>query len=416
VSDSSLRWVGPAVVVLAVLLGELILFALPQLGGIAAIAIRLGVAILVPLAVLLSLRRPPSPALADGDDSSHRAAVVLPLGRQTVEPGFDPQRCAFCLSEKVSYFSKISNIMETETTEVIHQTESNAVDLMTQLREVQNGLEGLLTFIAATGSGERMVQMVERTETQLARSQALISEFSTERAEASVKVKAGMDDIRQVVSELSSTVQSVRGIARQTRMLALNATIEAVRAGESGKGFAVVAAEVKELSLQSDRAAVAIGEGITQLDQAVQTSMNTIVGDRVAKEERGFAVISDAVGELTETLQILITQQHDTLTRVQQENERLSTPIMQMIGSIQFQDVVKRRLEALVSCFQYISASIATTLDEIAQQPSSTPEDMNLRFRAHLDDLEHYAVSQIANSHRQEGATAKTDVSAIELF
>ncbi|WP_244511012.1 methyl-accepting chemotaxis protein [Magnetospirillum fulvum] len=306
--------------------------------------------------------------------------------------------------------------METETTEVIHETEVNAVNLMTQLREVQNGLDGLLTFIAATGSGERMVQMVERTETQLARSQALISEFSTERAEASVKVKAGMEDIRQVVAELSSTVKLVRGIARQTRMLALNATIEAVRAGEAGKGFAVVAAEVKELSLQSDRAAVAIGEGITQLDQAVQTSMNTIVGDRVAKEERGFVVISDAVGELTETLQILIKQQHDTMTRVQQENERLSTPIMQMIGSIQFQDVVKRRLEALVSCFQHISAGITSTLDEIAQHPSATPDDMNMRFLTKLEEVECYALSQIANSHRHDLTTSKNDVSAIELF
>lgn len=80
----------------------------------------------------------------------------------------------------------------------------------------------------------------------------------------------------------------VRGIAKQTRVLALNATIEAVRAGEAGKGFAIVAAEVKELSLQSDQAALAIAtiedmntRSRSQLDSMVSRAVDELRCHRV---------------------------------------------------------------------------------------------------------------------------------------
>ena len=78
-------------------------------------------------------------------------------------------------------------------------------------------------------------------------------------------------------------------------MLAFNASIEAARAGAAGRGFAIVASEVKNLSLRSDQAAVQIGTGIDKLEQVVQASWNTIVGQRIAKESSGFDEISGAV-------------------------------------------------------------------------------------------------------------------------
>ncbi len=71
-------------------------------------------------------------------------------------------------------------------------------------------------------------------------------------------------------------------------MLAFNASIEAARAGAAGRGFAIVASEVKNLSLRSDQAAVQIGTGIDKLEQVVQASWNTIVGQRIAKEFERF--------------------------------------------------------------------------------------------------------------------------------
>ncbi len=78
----------------------------------------------------------------------------------------------------------------------------------------------------------------------------------------------------------STIVQMILGIAQQTNLLALNATIEAARAGEAGRGFAVVASEVKQLALDTARAAEQVTGGIDNIRQgvgAVQHSTQRIV-------------------------------------------------------------------------------------------------------------------------------------------
>jgi len=199
-------------------------------------------------------------------------------------------------------------------------------------------------------------------------------------------------------------------------MLSLNATIEAARAGDAGRGFAVVAAEVKDLAQQSDAAAVAIGDGIAQLEQAVQATLKAVVTDRSSKEASGFALISDGVTELVANLQKLIVQQHEAMTNVQRENERLAAPIMQMIGSIQFQDVVKQQLEALVTCFDSISDGVDRTILEIAKAPGLTPEQMSSLYRSRMDELVKVIGAGLEASRGRASTVDQDRNDAIELF
>jgi methyl-accepting chemotaxis protein len=200
----------------------------------------------------------------------------------------------------------------------------------------------------------------------LARCRSLVDSFSTARLRDAGKVDGAMEIIGGLVAALEESVQTIRKLSSSTRVLSLNARIEAVHAGAAGKGFAIVASEVKALSQQCDQAAVAIGAGIGELKQAIESSLSSIVTERNRNEESGFALISDAVGELAVNLQKLMNHQGDTMNRVRQENENLSAPIMQMIGSIQFHDVVKQRLDALVQCFDRISEIIEATDKDMA--------------------------------------------------
>lgn len=411
-------------VIFAVVAGEAIVLVLPTLPGWGEALVRLVVAAPLAWVAASAVRHRTVDSVepmkaAELASSPVAGTPCRACGPECQTSSFDANQCTLCISEKVSYFRSFSDVMREETSSIISATEKNAGDLMKELRTVETGLEGLLEFINATDSNDRVVQIIDRTESQLQKSQELISEFTRERADDAVKVQDAMDGIGSVVDALERSVQSVRTIAKQTRMLALNATIEAVRAGDAGQGFSIVAAEVKELSLQSDRAAIEIGDGISRLQQAVRTSLDAVVGDRIAKEEAGFGVISQAVSELTENLQKLITHQRDTLTKVQYENERLADPILQMIGSIQFQDVVKRRLEALVHCFEHISTGIEATVLDISDPNIQSLEDMNERSRAQLDEMVRFAVGELRearNGQEANGAGGASQGAVIELF
>jgi methyl-accepting chemotaxis protein len=246
----------------------------------------------------------------------------------------------------------------------------------------------------------------------------LVEQFSVERLQDAESAKEAMGDIGGVVANLVKMVQTVRGIASSTRMLALNATIEAVRAREAGQGFAVVASEVKTLSQESDRAAIEIGAGIEELQRTVAASLSTIVGERNRKEESGFAVISEAIARLSQNLDRLIAHQRDTMGKVQRENERLSEPIIQMIGAIQFQDVVKRRLEALVHCCDGINDVVETTINEITDRTVTSWEEVNRRVRSRLDQSVATIIADLGANHDSLSSAdaAKEGGASVELF
>lgn len=107
---------------------------------------------------------------------------------------------------------------------------------------------------------------------------SLEKQLEKENAEAAARIKEQEEmveemiaDLEQIPEKIGQLVNSITYIARQTKMLSINATIEAARLGDLGRGFEVVAEEVGQLSDRSSEAATQVKEAIAEVETLVGT-------------------------------------------------------------------------------------------------------------------------------------------------
>lgn len=107
------------------------------------------------------------------------------------------------------------------------------------------------------------------------------------------KLGTAMDEIAELLKELTRNNEEVVSIASQTNLLALNASIEAARAGEAGRGFAVVADEINNLATNSRDTANKSNESQTEILQSVAS---------IADDTQKLMEIVHAVNDRTQNL------------------------------------------------------------------------------------------------------------------
>jgi methyl-accepting chemotaxis protein WspA len=134
-----------------------------------------------------------------------------------------------------------------------------------------------------------------------------------DRASGSISNKLSV--IREKASDINLVVTTITKVADQTNLLSVNAAIEAEKAGEHGLGFLVLAREIRRLADQTAVSTLDIEQMVRQMQSAVSAGVMEV--DRFAEDVRQGVATVDRIGtQLGEIIARVgtISQRFDTVT------------------------------------------------------------------------------------------------------
>jgi methyl-accepting chemotaxis protein len=151
----------------------------------------------------------------------------------------------------------------------------------------------------------------------------------------------------QSILAMTGKVGVISSIADQTNLLALNAAIEAARAGDAGRGFAVVAVEIRKLAQDAAVAAQDIESSMLKAREALEDGFDERYRNRVEGDTREAQEVLETIQRLGSNY--VETQSfYKTLMAVMTEcNSELVLGISEMLGDVQFQDVIRQSIERM---------------------------------------------------------------------
>ena len=168
---------------------------------------------------------------------------------------------------QVGSFAKEANEVSTEVSQVAIQQSRSIEGVSTAFYEMVTASNEVAQHCTLTAdAADNSQQQVEEGRKLILNTSTLVNELEAIIVDSNNAMAELADESRNITSIL----ETIRGIAGQTNLLALNAAIEAARAGESGRGFAVVADEVRTLAQRTSESTEEIDTLITSLTKRTQ--------------------------------------------------------------------------------------------------------------------------------------------------
>jgi len=264
--------------------------------------------------------------------------------------------------------------------------------------------------------------LTEHTHKRVENNKKIIAGIEKELQEQNQELRSNYERIEGLAGEvcaLTPLIKVITSIAQQTSLLALNAEIEAARAGKAGRGFAVVAYEVRKLAVLSTQAAADISSKINSTCARVNTEMHEArasIDQHEANNSMGHLVaeLTQMQQEFTTNSELLLDVIGEVDTNYQETVKRLS----QALGHIQFQDIMRQRLEHVQSSLLEMREHLLL-LSAKADDPAWEGELEQTFEKILAGHFDRYKMTSQAATHLSifgETSTADHSRPAIELF
>ena len=264
--------------------------------------------------------------------------------------------------------------------------------------------------------------LAESTQARVTSNREIIGALEMQIQELNLEMQSNLKRIEGLADEvgaLTPLIKVITSIAQQTSLLALNAEIEAVRAGNAGRGFGVVAIEVRKLAVLSTKAAADIANKINSTCKRVDGELaETRASLELYQANTGMQNLMSGLTEMQEEFTRNSGMLLTVISEVDASYEESIRRLSEALGHIQFQDVMRQRMEHV----QEALTEMREHLQVLADRPEDPEWDGRLEqsfkslLAAHLG--QYRMASQTATHLAVAGGRSGNDRGgpAIELF
>ncbi len=281
-------------------------------------------------------------------------------------------------------------VLVRQVSEVIQATHRAAEQLAQATHRVDGTIRGLIGGLeqALTEAEDRDLEGSGKRRAVQDATRALRAYIDGRRRELALD-RERVEKVRQRAEDLSRLAALVEDLADRTKVLAINASIEAARAGGHGRAFAVVAEEVHALAQQSARAAVAITEGLEAVRKAIDEEFAPKLDPRREREERELLEsLADALGEIDRRGETLSRVHRTVLAEARERGRQVAERVMEAFAGLQFQDVVRQRLDQVVEALDRMVRHTEELLASAAEPEGPFPEPFRVEDLAQTYRME----------------------------
>jgi methyl-accepting chemotaxis protein len=227
--------------------------------------------------------------------------------------------------------------------EAVGRTEASALAIMDQVRGLCDRSAALAVRLQdASGQADAFEADMHAHTGDL----ACMADFLARLPDRLDHDRASIRRIADEIRGLSDLAESVQGISIQSHMLSINAAIEASRAGPQGLSFKVVAEEMRALAANSHGAAARIGKSLATIRGILSDGLERNA-KRSAQDLSHIAETAEAVTRLQGSFDRVRGTYQAGFAEMLAHGEALSAGTAEVLGQLQYQDVVRQCVERL---------------------------------------------------------------------